>query len=104
MAPEVLLSQDYNKSVDMWSVGVMMYMLISGGRHPFYKNGKKLSEYCEIIKKKPKVEFDNQKFSNISQNIIEKFLQFRTIKRYNVYQAMKHPWITRCNETSIPDT
>lgn len=104
MAPEVLLSKDYNKSVDMWSIGILMYILISGGKHPFYKQGMKLSEYWEVLQKKPTVKFDGKYFSKICQDIIEKFLQFETIKRYNVYQAMKHPWITRCNETSIPDT
>ena len=33
MAPEILLKQEYNKSVDIWSAGVVMYQLISG-RHP----------------------------------------------------------------------
>lgn len=45
MAPEVLLSKEYTKSVDMWSIGILMYMLISGGKHPFYKKGMTLSKY-----------------------------------------------------------
>jgi len=74
MAPEILLSKDYNKSVDMWSVGILMYILISGGKHPFYKPGMKISEYRKILETKPKVKFDNQKFSKISQDLISKFL------------------------------
>lgn len=45
MAPEILLFKDYNKSVDLWSVGILMYMLISEGDHPFYKAGMDLDSY-----------------------------------------------------------
>ena len=45
MAPEILLFKDYNKSVDLWSVGILMYMLISGGDHPFYNTGMDLKSY-----------------------------------------------------------
>lgn len=86
MAPEILLYKDYNKSVDMWSIGILMYMLISGGTHPFYKSGMNLQEYCDVLKKSPKVKYSN-KFSKIAQNLVDKLLQFETIKRYNVYQA-----------------
>lgn len=30
LAPEVLLNQGYNRSLDMWSVGVIMYVSLSG--------------------------------------------------------------------------
>lgn len=95
MAPEILLYKDYNKSVDMWSVGILMYMLISGGQHPFYKSGMDLKEYCNLLQKSPKVEYDDQKFSKLSKDLIDKLLNFETFHRYSVYQAVKHPWITR---------
>lgn len=36
MAPEVALNQEYTKSVDIWALGIIMHMLLTGGRHPFY--------------------------------------------------------------------
>lgn len=37
MAPEVISSNvDYSKYVDMWSIGIIMYQLLSGGKHPLY--------------------------------------------------------------------
>lgn len=93
MAPEILLFKDYNKSVDMWSVGILMYMLISGGVHPFYKSGMNLKDYCDVLAKSPEIEYDVDKFSKISKDLVSKLLNFETIKRYSVYQALKHPLI-----------
>jgi serine/threonine protein kinase len=55
MAPEILLGQDYNNSVDIWSAGVVMYKLISGGIHPLYDKSEHLeqNDYIEKIKQKP---------------------------------------------------
>ena len=36
MAPEIALLHDYSKSVDIWAVGAIMHMIITGGKHPFY--------------------------------------------------------------------
>ena len=35
MAPEILLRKKYNEKVDIWSVGVITYLLLSGN-YPFY--------------------------------------------------------------------
>lgn len=37
MAPEILNSLSYSKSVDIWSCSIIMYIL-AFGKHPFYQN------------------------------------------------------------------
>jgi calcium-dependent protein kinase len=34
MAPEIILNKNYNEKVDVWSIGVISYMLLTG-RNPF---------------------------------------------------------------------
>lgn len=37
MAPEVINSKEYTKKVDIFSSGIIMYMLLTGGQHPILK-------------------------------------------------------------------
>ena len=39
MAPEEIERKSYYLSVDIWSIGILMYMLLNKGEHPFYHNG-----------------------------------------------------------------
>lgn len=35
MAPEVVSTRGvYNKSVDIWAIGIIMHMVLTGGKHP----------------------------------------------------------------------
>jgi len=39
MAPEIALKKKYTKSVDIWAVGIIMHMLLTGGKHPYFIKG-----------------------------------------------------------------
>lgn len=58
VAPEVLLKKAYDKSVDLWSLGVIIYALISGAL-PYDSNDKK--ELARQTIEDP-VPFDIDKF------------------------------------------
>ncbi len=50
MAPEVVaLNHEYTKKVDIWSIGIIMYEILTGGKHPLYIKGV---DNVETYKKK----------------------------------------------------
>ena len=38
MAPEVVFKHEYTKSVDIWAIGIIMHIMLTG-KHPFYVKG-----------------------------------------------------------------
>ena len=102
MAPEVASKKDYTKSVDIWAVGIIMHLLLAGGKHPFYI---KESDTVESFKKKllslKKVQPD-QNTSWLAQNLFLKLTNIQAHQRYTAKDALKHPWITRKQMDNIP--
>ena len=52
MAPEVIQHKEYNQQCDIWSTGVIMYLLLSG-LTPFYASTNEETEKL-ILEGKPK--------------------------------------------------
>lgn len=49
MAPEVAFSGEYTKSVDIWAIGIIMYEILTGGKHPLFESEE---DNVESYKKK----------------------------------------------------
>jgi calcium-dependent protein kinase len=90
IAPEVL-SRNYSELCDLWSCGVIMYILLTG-RPPF--NG--INEE-EIMKKIKEGNYDLSKYpwgiiSEDAKNLVKGLLQIDPKKRYSAQDALNHKW------------
>ena len=102
MAPEQIEKKLYFISIDIWSIGILMYILLNNGKHPFYDKGDKRKEYAKKIKE-GKIYFYN-KISPMAKHLILKLLEPNPSWRYTAAQAIKHPWITRNKNNDVPLT
>ena len=90
IAPEVL-NKNYNEKCDIWSCGVIMYILLSQ-RPPF--GGRDDYEIMETVKK-GKYDLSSPPFDTISENakdLIKKMLTIDVNKRINAEEVLNHPW------------
>ena len=99
MAPELIEKKLYFNSVDMWSIGILLFILLNKGKHPFYVKGDTKREIAKKIKI-GKINF-YEKISPMAKHLILKLLEPNPSWRYTAIQAIKHPWITR-NVNDIP--
>ena len=92
IAPEVL-NKNYNEKCDLWSCGVIMYIMLTG-KPPF--NGKNEKEIFDKIHK-GKFDMESYPWGIISENakdLIKKLLIIDTKKRLSAEEALKHNWFT----------
>lgn len=93
VAPEVFIQQKYDQRCDNWSLGVLMYVLLSGNA-PFLGHNRN-----SVFKKIAKVDysFPVEEWGQVSdqaKDLISKLLVKDVDKRLTIEQAMEHPWIT----------
>ena len=102
MAPEQIEKKSYTKTVDIWSIGVIMFMLLNNGKHPFYVKGDKKRGYVEKIKSKKLTLF--KKCSPLAKSLLFKLLEPNPDWRYTANKGLQHPWITRNKDDKVPET
>nr|VDD33092.1 unnamed protein product [Brassica oleracea] len=97
--PEVL-HRHYGRECDVWSAGVILYILLSGFA-PF-DAGTQYGIFRKILQ--GKLDFETSPWPNISENakdLIKKMLESNPKKRLTAHQVLCHPWIV--DDTVAPD-
>ncbi|KAM9755865.1 serine/threonine-protein kinase D2 isoform 3-T3 [Dama dama] len=90
LAPEVLLNQGYNRSLDMWSVGVIMYVSLSG-TFPFNEDEDIKDQIQNAAFMYPACPWSCISAGAI--DLINNLLQVKMRKRYSVDKSLSHPWL-----------
>ena len=104
MAPEVLLKKNYDYLIDSFSAGIVLYILCSGGMHPFYSRGCSQKEYIDkLLSQKCLCKFSTE-MPLLARNLFLKLCKFEPLFRYSITKALLHPWITRSSKSPIPLT
>ncbi|KAH3840272.1 calcium/calmodulin-dependent protein kinase type IV-like isoform X2 [Dreissena polymorpha] len=91
-APEVVKGRLYSTQVDLWSIGVIAYILLCG-YEPFYHDDEQ-QMYKKIVK--GDYEFDSPYWDNITTNakdLISKLLKVNVKERLTADEALRHPWV-----------
>jgi calcium-dependent protein kinase len=91
MAPE-MLNGAYSYETDIWSIGVILYVMMTG-KQPF--QGKDQEQVFEKISKgvyDVKL-LEKQKYSNELKDLIKKMLILERSRRISLQAALEHPWI-----------
>jgi serine/threonine protein kinase len=89
LAPEIIKGEDYTKSIDWWSVGTLIYEMLTG-LPPFYTDDEE-NMYHKIMT--ADIDFSKPLFSPEAQDIIRKFLTRDPTQRLQDPQEIKsHPW------------
>ncbi|XP_074861196.1 serine/threonine-protein kinase D1-like [Carettochelys insculpta] len=90
LAPEVLRQHGYNRALDMWAVGVIIYVSLSG-TFPFNEEEEVNDQIQNAAFMYPR-----QPWASISLeavNLIHNLLQVKLRKRLSVNKALNHPWL-----------
>merc|ERR1719181_2022992 len=92
LAPEVVKQEEYGREIDIWSVGVITYVLLNGSLPFFHNVLHKL--YRQIVERD--LSFPEPQWSKVSkgaQDFILRLLQIRAGDRLTAEQALNHPWL-----------
>jgi len=92
LAPEIILSKGYNKAVDWWALGVLMYEM-AAGYPPFFAD-QPIQIYEKIVS--GRVRFPSH-FSSDLKDLLRNLLQVDLTKRYGnlkngVNDIKNHKW------------
>jgi len=94
MSPEVMDCKHASRASDMWGVGVIAYLLVSGGVSPFW-GGNRYRTMAKTLTCDYTLDLPN--FEHISphgKDFISKLLVLDPKKRLTAAECLSHPWMT----------
>jgi len=96
MAPEITGDSEYDEAVDLWSLGIVMYALISGELPSFDPDD-------ELVQAGSVPTPDSPVWKTVSPDawsLVHGLLSRDPLKRLNAQAALEHDWFKRSSELS----
>jgi calcium-dependent protein kinase len=91
IAPEIF-KRKYNKAVDVWSCGIIMYTLLSGMTPFCGVNDDEIFENIQYQELQFNKTFDKNKISSEARDLITLMLEKDFKKRISIEDALNHEW------------
>jgi len=105
MAPEIVraylkhASPKYTTKCDIWALGVIMFILLSG-RMPFETvDGNVVGSHRAVVKTEPAWTCVSKRSKN-AKDLMRRMLERSPSKRISLQDVLKHPWIVDSGETT----
>uniref|UniRef100_A0A8C9NSN9 non-specific serine/threonine protein kinase n=1 Tax=Serinus canaria TaxID=9135 RepID=A0A8C9NSN9_SERCA len=100
VAPEVLKRQGYDAACDIWSLGVLLYTMLTGYT-PFANGPDDTPE--EILARIGSGKFSLSggywnSVSDTAKDLVSKMLHVDPHQRLTAAQVLSHPWIVHCDQ------
>lgn len=97
----------YDSAVDMWSIGVLLYIMLSG-RHPFERPGEDAESVLERILTSD-YSFDSHEWRSVSgraRRLVGQLMEPDPTRRLSAAQLLSHSWVRGegVSEVPLPDT
>ncbi|XP_045413415.1 serine/threonine-protein kinase 33 isoform X2 [Lemur catta] len=99
-APEVINAHDYSQQCDIWSIGVIMYILLCG-EPPFLASSE--DKLFELIRK-GELRFENPVWDSISdsaKSVLKQLLKVDPAHRITAKELLDNQWLTGNTLSSV---
>ena len=98
VAPEVLQGKPYDKSVDLWSIGIITFLLLCGYLPFDDKHSEREIARQTIQDPVPFEENIWKRYSPEAKTFVDGLLQKKPEKRYSIKEVLEHPWIKKMDK------
>jgi len=95
-----VLRKKYTRSCDLWSVGIVAYILIAG--YPPFNKRDDSAIHRAVLKGRYRFASKDWKHTTKeSRDFVRRLLQTDSVGRMTVDEALAHPWITKHNSEQL---
>jgi serine/threonine protein kinase len=94
LAPEMLQRHSYDKAIDMWALGVIVFVLLCGCL-PFDDDSSRIASDA-AARKKFALRFPKwaSTLSASAKDLLHNLLEINPKNRFTAEQALNHPWVS----------
>lgn len=100
-APEIFTQNVYDYKVDIWSAGIVLYMMLSGKQPYEGENMVQLMKMITSLEKPPHMDSDLKDISMEARDLIEQMLTKDPKQRPDANVVMGHVWLARSSNIRL---